>query len=123
MNFSHKRPSDFCFLETLGGPKCNEDVEEGLGVKFSCIICRPEARIERINNYFMIEVLTKYGIRPIRPFIMHENFTPRSSFTFSLHFGPPNHLKKQKSLGLLSKKLMSRFPDSVPDGEKCEIRN
>ena len=42
---THKRPNDFCFLETLGGPKCNEDVEEGLGVKFSCIICRPEARI------------------------------------------------------------------------------
>ena len=120
MNFLHKRPSDFCFLETLGGPKCNEDVEEGLGVKFSCIICRPEARIERINNYFMIEILTNYCIQP---FIVHKNFTPGSSFTFTLHFAPPNVSKKQKSLGLLSKKLMSRFPDSVPDGEKCEIRN
>ena len=63
----------------------------------------------------MIEILKKYGIRP---FIVHENFTPRSSLTFLLHFAPPNVSKKQKSLGLLSKKLMSRFPDSVPNGEK-----
>ena len=38
INFLLKRPSDFCFLDTLGGTKCNVNVKEDLGVKFSCIM-------------------------------------------------------------------------------------
>ena len=38
INFLLKRPSDFCFLDTLGGAKCNKNVKEDLGVKFSCTI-------------------------------------------------------------------------------------
>ena len=30
MNFSHKRPNDFCLRDTFGGPSEVEDDEEGL---------------------------------------------------------------------------------------------
>ena len=53
--------------------------------------------------------------------MMQENFTPSPSSTSLLHFGPPKVSRKQKSLGLLCEKFMSRFPESVPEGEKCEI--
>ena len=41
MNFSHKRPNDFCLRDTFGGPSEVEDVDEGEGVTFSWHILRP----------------------------------------------------------------------------------
>lgn len=35
--------------------------------------------------------------------------------------GPQKISRKQKSLGLLCDKFVMRFPESVPEGEKCEI--
>ncbi len=49
---------------------------------------------------------------------MQENVTPSPSSIS----GTAKVSRKQKSLGLLCEKFMSRFPEAVPEGEKCEIQ-